>query len=60
MTPEEVERTIGRTFGSGVTGRTIAKQGQRYRAEEQLDPETMARMDSAVEKARLRRPLLAL
>ena len=61
MTPEEVERTIGRTFGSGVTGRTIAKQGQRYRAEEQLDPETMARMDSAVEKARsLRgRPLVA-
>ena len=61
MTPEEVERTIGRTFGSGVTGRTLTDLGQKYRSEEQLDPETMARMDSAVEKARsLRgRPLVA-
>jgi len=61
MTPEEALDFKNRTFGSGVTGKMIAEQGQRYRAEEQLDPETMARMDSAVEKARsLRgRPLVA-
>ena len=50
-------------IATGKPGRTagVAKILRGYRTEEQLDPETMARMDSAVEKARsLRgRPLVA-